>query len=347
MSHRLYPLKNKRVWEWYKLHKSTFWTADEIDFSEDKQAFQSLQPQEQYFILRTVAFFAGSDILVNEMISRNEPDIVGLENKIYYTFKQAIENIHTETYAEQIVNICDEKQANEAFESIKNDKVIKAKADWFRKWIKDDNPIKRSIASAIMEGIYFSSSFCSIFWIKKRGIKMNGLVQSNELISRDEGLHRNKECDDFQHPEDYFPPNESFELKPPTQEEVEKYNRNDNKDNKESINEKDTVEKAIPTNAYIIEMIKDAVKIEVEFARTGLPVDLIGINKDLMEQYIYCVADDLCIALINKTIYNAKNPFDWCTTMAGLSVNTNFFEKRVTNYQKPQDSGPVTFDKDF
>ncbi|CAN6620598.1 ribonucleoside-diphosphate reductase small chain 1 [Trichomonascus vanleenenianus] len=291
----LFPIKYNEIWQMYKKAEASFWTAEEIDLGKDMNHWdQRLNDDERYFIEHVLAFFAASDGIVNEnLVERFSGEVQIPEAKCFYGFQIMMENIHAETYSLLIdTYIKDPQRAQYLFNAIETIPCIKKKADWALRWISDQESTfaERLVAFAAVEGIFFSGSFASIFWLKKRGL-MPGLTFSNELISRDEGMHTDFACLLYSH----------LTHRP----------------------DKDVIEK----------LIVEAVGIEKEFLTDALPVALLGMNADLMCQYIEFVADRLLIALGNKKVYNAQNPFDF---MENISLNgkTNFFEKRVSDYQK-------------
>ncbi|NNF01179.1 MAG: ribonucleoside-diphosphate reductase [Bacteroidia bacterium] len=288
----LFPIKHHKIWEMYKKHEACFWTAEEIDLSPDQKDWNNLNDNERYFIKNVLAFFAASDGIVNENLAVNFMQEVQLpEARCFYGFQIMIENIHAETYSLLIdTYIQDAEEKNRLFNALETVPAVKKKADWALEWIEKADFAERLIAFAAVEGIFFSGSFCSIFWLKKRGL-MPGLSFSNELISRDEGMHTDFAC--------------------------LLYSMLDNKLSKERV----TL------------IIKEAVEIEQEFVTDSLPVNLIGMNSKLMSQYIEFVADRLLIELGCERIYNVENPFDFMD-MINLQGKTNFFEKRVSEYQK-------------
>ena len=295
-NYTLFPIQSKyiNVWNLYKHHMSVFWTAEEIDLSKDKNDWVKLNNNEQFFIKNVLAFFAGSDGIVNENITeRFINEIDSQEVKCFYGFQEAMENIHSETYSLLIdTYITDEEEKTRLFNGIETIPCVKKKAQWAIKWINDDksNFATRLVAFACVEGIFFSGSFCAIFWLKKRGL-MPGLTFSNELISRDEGLH--------------------------TQFAVELY-KTENYKLDESI---------------VHNIVKDAVDIETEFITQSLPCNLIGMNSILMTEYIQFVADRLLVQFGYNKIYNTENPFDFMELIS-MRTKTNFFEKRVGEYSK-------------
>lgn len=332
----------------YKKHEASFWTAEEIDLSQDQKDWESLNEGEQHFVKHVLAFFAASDGIVLENLGNRFLSEVQLpEARCFYGFQLAMENIHSETYSLLIDTyikvrlfaftcvwsfLClpmplvslerlhspsldrtqDAQEKNKLFNAMEKIPAIRQKADWAMKWIESDNSFaERLVAFAAVEGIFFSGSFCAIFWMKKRG-KMPGLTFSNELISRDEGLHCDFACLLYSM------------LKHKLDEEV------------------------------VHEIIKSAVKIEKEFVCEAIPVALIGMNAELMSKYIEFVADRLLDALGCAKIWNVSNPFEWME-MISLQGKTNFFEKRVGEYQKAGvmssmddgDGDAFTFDADF
>ena len=308
----LFPIQHDDIWEFYKKAEASFWTAEEIDLGQDMKDWESMTDGERHFISHVLAFFAASDGIVNENLAEHfVSEVQYTEAKFFYGFQIAIENIHSETYSLLIDTLIKNPQEKDKlFNAIDTMDCVKRKADWALRWIDEGNFQERLIAFAAVEGIFFSGSFCSIFWLKKRGL-MPGLTFSNELISRDEGLHCDFACLLY----------------------------NNHVENK--LDEQ-----------VIVDMIQDAVSIEKEFVTDSLPVSLIGMNAELMCQYIEFVADRLLNELIGKTIFNAGNPFDFME-MISLQGKTNFFEKRVGDYQKAGvlnnngDSPKFSLDEDF
>lgn len=289
----IFPIQHKAIWEMYKKAEASFWTAEEIDLSQDLSDWAKLNKNERHFVSHILAFFAASDGIVNENLAfRFSNEVQIPEARCFYGFQIAIENIHSETYSLLIdTYINNPAEKDYLFNAIDTVPAVTKKAQWALKWIDSSKSFaERLVAFAAVEGIFFSGSFCSIFWLKKRGL-MPGLTFSNELISRDEGLHCDFAC--------------------------LLYSMLNNRPSEETIRE----------------IISDAVAIEKEFICEALPVDLIGMNSKLMSQYIEFVADRLMKALGYQTIYNATNPFDWMELIS-LEGKTNFFEKRVADYQK-------------
>ncbi len=307
----LFPIKHRDIWEMYKKAEASFWTAEEIDLSPDGQDWENkLTPDEKHFIKHVLAFFAASDGIVNENLAVNFMNEVQYpEARCFYGFQIMMEIIHSETYSLLIdTYIKDAKEKDGLFHAIETLDCVKKKAEWALKWISNGSFAERLIAFAAVEGIFFSGSFCSIFWLKKRGL-MPGLSFSNELISRDEGLHCDFACLLYEQLQNKLAP------------------------------------------SRVSEIIKNAVEIEKEFVTDALPVRLIGMNADLMCQYIEFVADRLLVALGCSKVYNAANPFDFMELIS-LQGKTNFFEKRVAEYQKSgvmgkKEDNVFTLDEDF
>jgi len=289
----LFPIEHHDIWEFYKKAEASFWTAEEIDLSQDLKDWEKLNDGERHFISHVLAFFAASDGIVNENLAENfVAEVQYTEAKFFYGFQIAVENIHSETYSLLIdTYIKNPQERHILFNAIDTLACVKKKADWALKWIDQGNFAERLVAFAAVEGIFFSGSFCAIFWLKKRGL-MPGLSFSNELISRDEGLHCDFACLLYtRHLKNQLP------------------------------------EKRVQ------EIIMDAVAIEKEFITDALPVSLIGMNANLMSQYIEFVADRLLLELGCSKVYHVTNPFDFME-MISLQGKTNFFEKRVGEYQK-------------
>ncbi len=289
----LFPIQYSDIWQMYKKAEASFWTAEEIDLAQDQVHWVSLNDGERHFISHVLAFFAASDGIVNENLGVNFFNEVQFpEAKCFYGFQIMMENIHSETYSLLIdTYIKDPVEKDRLFNALETVPAVGRKGHWALRWINSDNFAERLVAFAAVEGIFFSGSFCSIFWLKKRGL-MPGLTFSNELISRDEGLHCDFACLLY-----------------------DRY-----------LNNKLSHER-------VLEIITDAVSIEQEFVTDALPVDLIGMNARLMNQYIEFVADRLLVSLGYPKHYNATNPFDFME-MISLQGKTNFFEKRVGEYQK-------------
>ncbi|MFK7972883.1 MAG: ribonucleotide-diphosphate reductase subunit beta [Bacteroidia bacterium] len=289
----IFPIQDKEIWEFYKKAVASFWTAEEIDLSNDQKDWDSLSDNERHFVKHVLAFFAASDGIVNENLAEQfVSEVQSTEAKFFYGFQIAIENIHSETYSLLIDTLIkDPKEKDYLFNAMETVPAVKKKAEWALKWINNEQSFaERLVAFAAVEGIFFSGSFCSIFWLKKRGL-MPGLSFSNELISRDEGLHCDFACLLFS--------------------------------------------KLINKSSYdrVKEILLDAVEIEKEFITEALPASLIGMNGDMMKDYIEFVADRLFNALGFDKVFETANPFPWMELIS-LQGKTNFFEKRVGDYQK-------------
>lgn len=309
----IFPIKHHDIWDFYKSMEASFWTAEEIDLSQDLNDWNNkLNNDERYFIKHILAFFAASDGIVNENLAENfVNEVQYAEAKFFYGFQIMMENIHSETYSLLIdTYVKDEAEKDDLFNALEVFPAIKKKADWALQWIESDSFAERLIAFAAVEGIFFSGAFCSIYWLKKRGL-MPGLTFSNELISRDEGVH----CDFAVHLHNHHLVNK------------------------------------VPKER-IRSIIVDALNIEREFITESLPVSLIGMNAVLMTQYLEFVADRLLVELGCAREYNTTNPFDFMD-MISLQGKTNFFEKKVAEYQKSGvmntdgDAQKISFDADF
>jgi len=292
----LFPIPQNEIilYDFYKKAVASFWTVEEIDFSKDQEDWESLTEPEQHFIKRILAFFAGSDGIVQEnLATRFQRDVKSPVARNFYAFQNAMEAIHSEMYSILIDKyVKDKEEQLHLFRAIDTIPCIRKKADWALKWIDStDDFLKRLVGFACVEGIFFSGAFCAIYWVKKRGL-LPGLTFSNQLISRDESLH--------------------------TLFAVALYHLQ---------------ETQLPADT-IHDIIKEAVDIETEFICDALPCSLIGMNSNLMKQYIEFVADRLAVQLGTSKIYNAQNPFDFME-MISLEGKANFFEKKVSEYSKP------------
>ena len=309
----IFPIQHNDIWQFYKNAEASFWTAEEVDLSPDLHDWQNkLNDNERFFISRVLAFFAASDGIVNENLAINFlQEVQYPEARCFYGFQIMIENIHSEMYSLLIdTYVKDPAEKDYLLRAIETIPCVTKKAKWALRWITKGSFAERLIAFAAVEGIFFSGSFCSIFWLKKRGL-MPGLTFSNELISRDEGLHCDFAC-------------------------LLYVNHLQNKLSEETIRE----------------IIVDAVVIEKEFVTDALPVKLIGMNAELMCQYIEFVADRLLVALGCNKVWNATNPFDFMELIS-LQGKTNFFERRVGEYQKTgvaqtnSEQNTFSLDEDF
>jgi ribonucleoside-diphosphate reductase subunit M2 len=306
----MFPIQHNDVWEMYKKQVDCFWRAEEIDLTKDLVNWESLNQDEQFFISMILAFFAASDgIVLENLATRFINDVQLSEARAFYGFQIAMENIHSQTYSLLIETyIKDKDEKHKLFNAIANFPCIKKKSDWAQKWIRDNRSsfATRLVAFACVEGIFFSGAFCSIYWLKKRGL-MPGLTFSNELISRDEALH----CEFA----------------------VLLYSKLLKKIDKNRIHE----------------IIKEAVEIETEFICDALPCRLIGMNSDMMTQYIQFVADRLSVQLGYKKIYNVSNPFEFMELIS-LEGKTNMFERKISEYSlanKTQTNDAFELTEDF
>ena len=306
----MFPIKYEDIWSMYQKQVDCFWRPEEIDLSKDLSHWDALNKDEQHFISMILAFFAASDgIVLENLAQRFMSDVQVSEARAFYGFQIAMENIHSNTYSNLIETyIKDNEEKSKLFNAISNYPCIKKKSDWAQKWIHDNRSsfATRLVAFACVEGIFFSGAFCSIFWLKKRGL-MPGLTFSNELISRDEALH----CEFA----------------------ILLYSKLIKKMDKNRIHD----------------IIKEAVEIEIEFICEALPCRLIGMNSQLMTQYIKFVADRLSVQLGYKKIYNVINPFDFME-MISLENKCNFFERKLSEYalaDKTQSNEDFAFTDDF
>jgi ribonucleoside-diphosphate reductase subunit M2 len=289
----MFPIKHPEIWEMYKKHEASFWTAEEIDLSQDNKDWEQLSGPERHFIKHVLAFFAASDgIVLENLAGQFSTEVQVPEARAFYGFQIAMENIHSETYSLLIEQyIRDPSEKNEVFNAISTMPPVQDKARWVVQWMNQENSFaERVVAFAAVEGILFSGSFCAIYWLKKRGL-MPGLTFSNELISRDEGLHAEFACLIY-----------------------------------------GMLQNKLPEDV-VHSIIAGAVEVERHFICEALSCDLIGMNSDLMTRYIEFVADRLLTALGHSKLFGATNPFDWMELIS-LQGKTNFFEKRVGEYQK-------------
>ena len=306
----MFPIKYPDIWAMYKKQMDCFWRAEEINFAQDLSDWEKLSQEEKHFISMVLAFFAASDgIVLENLASRFMSDVQVSEARAFYGFQIAIENVHSESYSLMIdTYVRDDAEKTRLFSAIENYPCIAKKANWAKKWIADNRSsfASRLVAFAAIEGIFFSSSFASIYWIKKRGL-MPGLTFSNELISRDEALH--------------------------TEFAILLYKNMTKKLNKKRI----------------YEIIEEAVEIEKEFITEAIPCRMIGMNMNLMKQYIEFVADRLVVQLGYDKIYNTGNPFDFMELIS-IESKVNFFERTNAEYalaNKSVDKDIFEFNADF
>lgn len=304
----IFPIQHDDIWKLYKTAQSAYWTVEEISLEEDLNDWNNrLNDNERHFIKHVLAFFAASDGIVNENLAENfVNEVQYTEAKFYYGFQIMMENIHSEAYSLMIdTYIDDPAEKDQLFNAVENFPAIKKKADWALRWIESDSFVERLIAFAAVEGIFFSGSFCSIFFMKNRGL-LKGLCDFNELINRDEASHASFAC---------------------------------------HLHNNHIVNKA--SEERIKEILLSALEIEKEFILESLPVDLIGMNSKLMSQYLEYVTDNLLVDLNCDKVFNTKNPFPWMSNIS-MEGKTNFFERRVTQYQINRGSSDqIDFDADF
>jgi len=302
----IFPIEHNDIWEYYKQHQAAFWTAEEVDLTKDIRDWENLTDNEKFFIKNVLSFFAASDGIVNENLAENfYREVQYPEAKFFYGIQLAMENIHSLMYSLLIdTYISNPKEKDECFNAIDRLPAVKKKAKWALNWIKNASFAERLVAFAAVEGIFFSGSFCSIFWMKSRGI-MQGLCNANSLIFKDENLH----CD--------------FAI----------HLLNNHVENK-------------PSEKRIKEIVLSALEIEKEFIIESLPISLIGMNSDLMKQYLEFVVDGLLVKLGCSKEYNVEQPFKFMEQIA-VETKGNFFESRTVEYQKAKLNETITFTEDF
>jgi ribonucleoside-diphosphate reductase beta chain len=302
----LFPIQYPDIWEFYKLHQAAFWTAEEVDLSNDIRDWENLSENEKFFVKNVLSFFAASDGIVNENLAENfYREVQYPEAKFFYGFQIAMENIHSFMYSLLIdTYISNPKEKDECFHALDKLPAVQKKAKWALDWIKNASFQERLVAFAAVEGIFFSGSFCSIFWLKSRGL-MPGLCNANALIFKDENLH----CD--------------FAI----------HILNKHLDNK-------------PSEKRIKEIILSALEIEKEFITESLPVSMIGMNSNLMKQYLEFVADGLLVKMGCSKMFNVEQPFKFMEQIA-IETKGNFFESRTIEYRKIDQIEPLIINEDF
>jgi ribonucleoside-diphosphate reductase beta chain len=302
----IFPIEHNDIWEYYTQHQAAFWTAEEVDLTEDIRDWENLTDNEKYFIKNVLSFFAASDGIVNENLAENFlKEVQYPEAKFFYGFQLMMENIHSLMYSLLIdTYISNSAEKDECFHAIDTLPAVQKKANWALDWIKNSTFEERLIAFAAVEGIFFSGSFCSIFWLKSRGI-MPGLCSANSLIFKDENLH----CD--------------FAI----------HLLNNHIENK-------------PSEKRIKEILLSALDIEKEFITESLPVSLIGMNHNLMKQYLEFVTDGLLVKFGCKKQFNVEQPFKFMEQIA-IETKGNFFEGRTLEYQKAKLNETLSFTDDF
>ena len=321
----IFPIKNQEIWDRYKLHIQAFWTPEEVSLQDDLRDLQTLNKGEKHFIKNVLAFFANSEAMINEnLASRFYKEILMPEARCFISIQMLNESIHAEMYALQIeAYVADQQEKDMLFNAIQNVPCINLKAKWVSKWLNgNQNLLTRLIAFGLVEGLFFAGSFCAIYYFRKRGL-LPGLALSNDWIARDEGMHFSFSALMFKILRDKF--------------------------NNNSLTDTDLLDvnliKGNVAQSEFEEIVREAVSFEKEFVKEALPVDLIGMNADLMCQYIEAVADRIADLFEFERVYNTENPFDFMRALDVQNV-TNFFEKRVSEYQRPTDRA-LSFDDVF
>ena len=321
----IFPIKNQEIWDRYKLHIQAFWTPEEVSLQDDLRDLQILNEGEKHFIKNVLAFFANSEAMINEnLASRFYKEILMPEARCFISMQMLNESIHAEMYALQIeAYVVDRQEKDMLFNAIQNVPCINLKAKWVSKWLNgSQNLLTRLIAFGLVEGLFFAGSFCAIYYFRKRGL-LPGLALSNDWIARDEGMHFSFSALMFKILRDQF--------------------------NNNSLTDTDLLDVNLITGnvaqSEFEEIVREAVSFEKEFVQEALPVDLIGMNADLMCQYIEAVADRIADLFEFERVYNTENPFDFMRALDVQNV-TNFFEKRVSEYQRPTDRA-LSFDDVF
>jgi len=321
----IFPINNQEIWDRYKLHIQAFWTPEEVSLQDDLRDLQTLNEGEKHFIKNVLAFFANSEAMINEnLASRFYKEILMPEARCFISMQMLNESIHAEMYALQIeAYVVDRQEKDMLFNAIQNVPCINLKAKWVSKWLNgSQNLLTRLIAFGLVEGLFFAGSFCAIYYFRKRGL-LPGLALSNDWIARDEGMHFSFSALMFKILRDKF--------------------------NNNSLTDTDLLDVNLITGnvaqSEFEEIVREAVSFEKEFVKEALPVDLIGMNADLMCQYIEAVADRIADLFEFERVYNTENPFDFMRALDVQNV-TNFFEKRVSEYQRPTDRA-LSFDDVF
>ena len=321
----IFPIKNQEIWDRYKLHIQAFWTPEEVSLQDDLRDLQTLNEGEKHFIKNVLAFFANSEAMINEnLASRFYKEILMPEARCFISMQMLNESIHAEMYALQIeAYVVDRQEKDMLFNAIQNVPCINLKAKWVSKWLNgSQNLLTRLIAFGLVEGLFFAGSFCAIYYFRKRGL-LPGLALSNDWIARDEGMHFSFSALMFKILRDKF--------------------------NNNSLTDTDLLDVNLITGnveqSEFEEIVREAVSFEKEFVQEALPVDLIGMNANLMCQYIEAVADRIADLFEFERVYNTENPFDFMRALDVQNV-TNFFEKRVSEYQRPTDRA-LSFDDVF
>ena len=321
----IFPIKNQEIWDRYKQHIQSFWTTEEVSLQDDLRDLQTLKDGEKHFIKQVLAYFANSEAMINEnLASRFYNEILIPEARCFITMQMANESIHAEMYGLQIeAYVSDREEKEKLFSAIENVPCINHKAQWVAKWLNGkQNLLTRLIAFGLVEGLFFAGSFCAIYYFRKRGL-LPGLALSNDWIARDEGMHFSFSALMYKILRD-------------------KYNNSSLTDS--DIKDLSLITANVPQSEFE-EIVREAVDFEKEFVKDALPVDLIGMNKEMMCQYIEAVADRIADLFEFERVFNTENPFDFMRALDVQGV-TNFFEKRVSEYQRPTDRS-LSFDENF
>ena len=321
----IFPIKYQEIWDRYKLHVQAFWTPDEVSLQDDLRDLQTLNENEKYFVIQVLAFFANSEAMINEnLASRFYNEILIPEARCFISMQMLNESIHAEMYALQIeAYVGNIEEKDKLFSAIENVPCINKKAQWVSKWLNGkQNLLTRLIGFGLIEGLFFAGSFCAIYYFRKRGL-LPGFALSNDWIARDEGMHFSFSGLMFKILQDKF------------------RNRTLTETDLKNVN---LITNVVPQSEFE-EIVREAVSCEKEFIKSSLPVDLIGMNSDLMCQYIEAVADRIADLFEFERIFNTENPFEFMRALDVQNV-TNFFEKRVSEYQRPKDRS-LTFDEAF
>ncbi|MAV82212.1 MAG: ribonucleoside-diphosphate reductase [Pelagibacteraceae bacterium] len=321
----IFPIKHQEIWDRYKQHIQSFWTTEEVSLQDDLRDLQTLKDGEKHFIKQVLAYFANSEAMINEnLASRFYNEILIPEARCFITMQMANESIHAEMYGLQIeAYVSDREEKEKLFSAIENVPCINHKAQWVAKWLNGkQNLLTRLIAFGLVEGLFFAGSFCAIYYFRKRGL-LPGLALSNDWIARDEGMHFSFSALMYKILRD-------------------KYNNSSLTDS--DIKDLSLITANVPQSEFE-EIVREAVDFEKEFVKDALPVDLIGMNKEMMCQYIEAVADRIADLFEFERVFNTENPFDFMRALDVQGV-TNFFEKRVSEYQRPTDRS-LSFDENF
>ena len=321
----IFPIQHQEIWDRYKQHVQAFWTPEEVSLQDDLRDLKTLNEGEKHFIKHVLAFFANSEAMINEnLASRFYNEILIPESRLFITMQMLNESIHAEMYGLQIeAYVEDPAEKDKLFSAIQNVPCINKKAQWVSKWLNGkQNLLTRLIAFGLVEGLFFAGSFCAIYYFRKRGL-LPGLALSNDWIARDEGMHFSFSALMFKTLSTKF---------------------NNGTLSDEDIKSMDLIPGLVSQSEFE-EIVREAVEFEKEFVTDALPVDLIGMNKEMMCMYIEAVSDRIADLFGFEHVYGTENPFDFMRALDVQNV-TNFFEKRVSEYQRPTDRA-LSFDEAF